>query len=110
MLYARTLAANIASSKAPVGLHRSSFEQKPSYQTPASALYGAYEGSSSQGSSSSYGKIYIVLLSFSNIIWQLSLCLSTVFTWLLIVWLSLKLIQVWHFNCMLSMISSLLQK
>ncbi|KAG2634106.1 hypothetical protein PVAP13_2NG253600 [Panicum virgatum] len=47
--------ANIASSKAPVGLHRSSFEQKPSYQTPASALYGAYEGSSSQGSSSSYG-------------------------------------------------------
>jgi len=95
--------ANNASSKAPIGLHRSSFEQKPSYQTPASALYGAYEGSSSQGSSSSYGKIYIVSLSFSNIIWQLSLCLSTVFTWLLIVWLSLKLIQVWHFNCMLSL-------
>ena len=98
-----TLAANNASSKAPIGLHRSSFEQKPSYQTPASALYGAYEGSSSQGSSSSYGKIYIVSLSFSNIIWQLSLCLSTVFTWLLIVWLSLKLIHVWHFNCMLSL-------
>ncbi|XP_039811094.1 SURP and G-patch domain-containing protein 1-like protein isoform X1 [Panicum virgatum] len=49
-----TLAANNASSKAPIGLHKSSFEQKPSYQTPASALYGAYEGSSSQGSSSSY--------------------------------------------------------
>ncbi|CAN6162458.1 unnamed protein product [Urochloa humidicola] len=47
--------ANIASSKAPVDLHRSSFEQKSNYQTPASALYGAYEGSSSQGSSSSYG-------------------------------------------------------
>ncbi|KAG2642488.1 hypothetical protein PVAP13_2KG272600 [Panicum virgatum] len=47
--------ANNASSKAPIGLHKSSFEQKPSYQTPASALYGAYEGSSSQGSSSSYG-------------------------------------------------------
>ncbi|CAL5065171.1 unnamed protein product [Urochloa decumbens] len=47
--------ANVASSKAPVGLHRSSFEQKSNYQTPASALYGAYEGSSSQGSSSSYG-------------------------------------------------------
>ncbi|CAN6181798.1 unnamed protein product [Urochloa humidicola] len=47
--------ANIASSKAPVDLHKSSFEQKSNYQTPASALYGAYEGSSSQGSSSSYG-------------------------------------------------------
>ncbi|OEL26385.1 SURP and G-patch domain-containing protein 1-like protein, partial [Dichanthelium oligosanthes] len=47
--------ANIASSKTPVGLHRSTFEQKSNYQTPASALYGAYEGSFSQGSSSSYG-------------------------------------------------------
>ncbi|ONM58982.1 SURP and G-patch domain-containing protein 1-like protein [Zea mays] len=44
-----------ASFKAPGGTYRSSFEQKSNYQTPASALYGAYEGSSSQGSSSSYG-------------------------------------------------------
>jgi hypothetical protein len=58
MLYALVNAANsgIASFKAPGGTHRSSFEQKSNYQTPASALYGAYEGSSSQGSSSSYGK------------------------------------------------------
>jgi hypothetical protein len=48
-----------ASFKAPGGTYRSSFEQKSNYQTPASALYGAYEGSSSQGSSSSYGKICI---------------------------------------------------
>ncbi|XP_062194523.1 SURP and G-patch domain-containing protein 1-like protein isoform X2 [Phragmites australis] len=41
--------SSIASSKAPAGPHRSSFEQKSNYQTPASALYGAYEGSSSQG-------------------------------------------------------------
>ena len=61
MLYALVNAANsgIASFKAPGGTHRSSFEQKSNYQTPASALYGAYEGSSSQGSSSSYGKICI---------------------------------------------------
>ncbi|KAL6658829.1 hypothetical protein ACP70R_002869 [Stipagrostis hirtigluma subsp. patula] len=37
------------------GPHRSSFEQKSNYQTPASALYGAYEGGSTQGSSSSHG-------------------------------------------------------
>jgi splicing factor 4 len=54
VLYALVDEANIASFKAPVGLHRSLFEQKSNYQTPASALYGAYEGSSSQGSSS-YG-------------------------------------------------------
>ena len=61
MLYALVNAVNsgIASFKAPGGTHRSSFEQKSNYQTPASALYGAYEGSSSQGSSSSYGKICI---------------------------------------------------
>jgi len=61
MLYALVNAANsgIASFKAPGGTHRSSFEQKSNYQTPASALYGAYEGSSFQGSSSSYGKICI---------------------------------------------------
>lgn len=47
--------SSIASFKAPTGLHRSSVEQRSNYQTPASALYGAYEGSSSQGSSSSYG-------------------------------------------------------
>ncbi|KAJ1291562.1 hypothetical protein BS78_02G325100 [Paspalum vaginatum] len=47
--------SSIASFKAPSGLHRSSVEQKSNYQTPASALYGAYEGTSSQGSSSSYG-------------------------------------------------------
>lgn len=59
MLYDLVNAANsgIASFKAPDGTHRSSFEQKSNYQTPASALYGAYEGSSSHGSSSSYGKI-----------------------------------------------------
>ncbi|KAF8712046.1 hypothetical protein HU200_028878 [Digitaria exilis] len=51
--------ANIASSKSPVGLRRSSFEQNSNYQTPASALYGAYEGSSSQGSSSSYGDVSV---------------------------------------------------
>jgi len=61
MLYALVNAVNsgIASFKAPGGTHRSSFEQKSNYQTPASALYGAYEGSSFQGSSSSYGKICI---------------------------------------------------
>ncbi|CAD6223395.1 unnamed protein product [Miscanthus lutarioriparius] len=47
--------SGIASFKAPGGTHRSSFEQKSNYQTPASALYGAYEGRSFQGSSSSYG-------------------------------------------------------
>ncbi|CAN6205854.1 unnamed protein product [Urochloa humidicola] len=36
--------ASTASFKAPSGPYRSSFEQKSSYQTPASALYGAYEG------------------------------------------------------------------
>ncbi|XP_062198629.1 SURP and G-patch domain-containing protein 1-like protein isoform X2 [Phragmites australis] len=46
--------SSIASSKAPVGPHRTSLEQKSNYQTPASALYGTYEGSSSQGSFS-YG-------------------------------------------------------
>ena len=74
-----TLAANNASSKAPIGLHRSSFEQKPSYQTPASALYGAYEGSSSQGSSSSYGNLYM----HGFLIQILSLCSWIVFSWLL---------------------------
>uniref|UniRef100_A0A0E0LZ97 SURP and G-patch domain-containing protein 1-like protein n=1 Tax=Oryza punctata TaxID=4537 RepID=A0A0E0LZ97_ORYPU len=44
------------SSRAPSAPQRSSFEQKTNYQTPASALYGAYEGSSSQGSSSVYGE------------------------------------------------------
>lgn len=44
------------SSRAPSAPQRSSFEQKTNYQTPASALYGAYEGSSSQGSSSGYGE------------------------------------------------------
>ncbi|KAF0909775.1 hypothetical protein E2562_000101 [Oryza meyeriana var. granulata] len=44
------------SSRAPSGPQRSSFEHKTNYQTPASALYGAYEGSSSQGSSSGYGE------------------------------------------------------
>ncbi|KAG8049515.1 hypothetical protein GUJ93_ZPchr0009g2422 [Zizania palustris] len=43
------------SSRVSSGPQRSSFEQKTNYQTPASALYGAYEGSSSQGSSSGYG-------------------------------------------------------
>jgi len=33
-----------ASFRAAVGPHRSSFEQMSNYQTPASALYGAYEG------------------------------------------------------------------
>ncbi|KAF8664581.1 hypothetical protein HU200_054764 [Digitaria exilis] len=47
--------SSAVSFKAPSGPYRSSFEQRPNYQTPASALYGAYEGSSSQGSSSSYG-------------------------------------------------------
>ncbi|KAF8669358.1 hypothetical protein HU200_051699 [Digitaria exilis] len=47
--------SSAASFKAPGGPYRSSFEQRPNYQTPASALYGAYEGSSYQGSSSSYG-------------------------------------------------------
>ncbi|KAG2646360.1 hypothetical protein PVAP13_2KG505000 [Panicum virgatum] len=47
--------SSTASFNAPGGPHRSSFEQKSNYQTPASALYGAYEDSSSQGSSSSYG-------------------------------------------------------
>ncbi|XP_006660496.2 SURP and G-patch domain-containing protein 1-like protein [Oryza brachyantha] len=44
------------SSRAPSGPQRSSFEPKTNYQTPASALYGTYEGSSSQGSSSGYGE------------------------------------------------------
>jgi splicing factor 4 len=43
------------SSRAHSGSHRSSFEPKSNYQTPASALYGAYEGGPSQGSSSSHG-------------------------------------------------------
>ncbi|KAM0864870.1 hypothetical protein ACQ4PT_043640 [Festuca glaucescens] len=43
------------SSRAHSGSQRSSFEPRSNYQTPASALYGAYEGSSSQGSSSSHG-------------------------------------------------------
>ncbi|KAK3129225.1 hypothetical protein QOZ80_6BG0474130 [Eleusine coracana subsp. coracana] len=46
---------SIASSNAPSGSHRSLFEQKSNYQIPASALYGAYEDSSTQGSSSSHG-------------------------------------------------------
>ncbi|KAK3132423.1 hypothetical protein QOZ80_6AG0521230 [Eleusine coracana subsp. coracana] len=46
---------SIASSNAPSGSHRSLFEQKSNYQIPASALYGTYEGSSTQGSSSSHG-------------------------------------------------------
>uniref|UniRef100_A0A0D9XC04 SURP and G-patch domain-containing protein 1-like protein n=1 Tax=Leersia perrieri TaxID=77586 RepID=A0A0D9XC04_9ORYZ len=48
--------SSTTSSRAPSGPQRSSFEQKTNYQTPASALYGAYEGSSSQGSSFSYGE------------------------------------------------------
>ncbi|RCV13670.1 hypothetical protein SETIT_2G364500v2 [Setaria italica] len=51
----KNASSSTASFKAPSGLYKSSFEQKSNYQTPASALYGAYEGSSSQGSSSSYG-------------------------------------------------------
>lgn len=47
--------SSTVSSRAHTGPQRSSFEQKSNYQTPASALYGAYEGSSSQGSSSSHG-------------------------------------------------------
>ncbi|XP_048529797.1 SURP and G-patch domain-containing protein 1-like protein [Triticum urartu] len=47
--------SSTASSIAHTGAHRSSFEQRSNYQTPASALYGAYEGSSSQGSSSGHG-------------------------------------------------------
>ncbi|KAL6863765.1 hypothetical protein ACP4OV_016668 [Aristida adscensionis] len=46
---------SIERSRAPSGPHRSSFEQKSNYQTPASALYGAYEGSLTPGSSSSNG-------------------------------------------------------
>ncbi|KAK3127971.1 hypothetical protein QOZ80_7AG0580820 [Eleusine coracana subsp. coracana] len=46
---------SMASSNAPSGSHRSSFEQKSNYQIPASALYGAYEDSSTHGSSSSHG-------------------------------------------------------
>ncbi|RLM85326.1 SURP and G-patch domain-containing protein 1-like protein [Panicum miliaceum] len=47
--------SSTASFKAPGGPHRSSSEQKSNYQTPASALYGAYEDHSSQGSSSTNG-------------------------------------------------------
>lgn len=56
MPYAYVDAANtsMTTSKVPSG-SRSSFEQKSNYQIPASALYGAYEGSSTQGSSSSHG-------------------------------------------------------
>lgn len=71
MLYALVNVANssTANFKAPGGTQRSSFEQKSNYQTPASALYGAYEGSSSQGGSSSYGKNCIhFLLALSDVI------------------------------------------
>jgi splicing factor 4 len=44
-----------ASFKTSSGSHGSSFEQKSNYQISASALYGAYEGSSTQGSTSSHG-------------------------------------------------------
>jgi len=47
--------SSTVSSRAHSGSQRSSYENKSNYQTPASALYGAYEGSSSQGSSSSHG-------------------------------------------------------
>jgi len=49
--------SSTVSSRAHSGSQRSSYENKSNYQTPASALYGAYEGSSSQGSSSSHGKL-----------------------------------------------------
>lgn len=44
--------SSVESSRAHTGPQRSSFEHKSNYQTPASALYGTYEGSSSQGNSS----------------------------------------------------------
>jgi len=63
MLYAfiNVVNSSPASFRAAVGPHRSSFEQMSNYQTPASALYGAYEGSSPQpqGNSSICGKIYM---------------------------------------------------
>ena len=71
--------SSTASFNAPGGPHRSSFEQKSNYQTPASALYGAYEDSSSQGSSSSYGNLYM----HGFLIQLLSLCSWIVFSWLL---------------------------
>ena len=71
--------SSTASFNAPGGPHRSSFEQKSNYQTPASALDGAYEDSSSQGSSSSYGNLYM----HGFLIQLLSLCSWIVFSWLL---------------------------
>ena len=52
--------SSTVSSRANSGSQRSSFDHKSNYQTPASALYGAYEGSSSQGGSSSHGKLLVV--------------------------------------------------
>jgi hypothetical protein len=59
-------AANTSNAcfKASSGSHGSSFEQKSNYQIPASALYGAYEGSSAQGSSSSHGNFFMLSFSF----------------------------------------------
>jgi len=81
MLYAfiNVVNSSPASFRAAVGPHRSSFEQMSNYQTPASALYGAYEDSSSQGSSSSYGNLYM----HGFLIQLLSLCSWIVFSWLL---------------------------
>lgn len=62
MPYVLLNAANSStvSSRAHSDSQRSSFEHKSNYQTPASALYGAYEGSSSQGGSSNHGKSLVV--------------------------------------------------
>jgi hypothetical protein len=64
--YAYFDAANTsnASFKASSGSHGSSFEQKSNYQIPTSALYGAYEGSSAQGGSSSHGNFFMFSFSF----------------------------------------------
>ncbi|KAG6529099.1 SURP and G-patch domain-containing protein 1-like protein [Zingiber officinale] len=44
-----------STSRTSTGSQRSTFQQHPNYQTPASALYGSYEGSSSYGRSESSG-------------------------------------------------------
>ncbi|KAJ8485699.1 hypothetical protein OPV22_018184 [Ensete ventricosum] len=45
-----------STSRVTSGSERSNVQQRPNYQTPASALYGSYEESGSSGGSSSYGE------------------------------------------------------
>ncbi|THU71874.1 hypothetical protein C4D60_Mb04t06110 [Musa balbisiana] len=45
-----------STSRVASGSERSNIQQRPNYQTPASALYGSYEESGSSGRYSSYGE------------------------------------------------------